>query len=108
MASCSYLFRRSKIKGIILEHTTYTNPTKTSILSGLLTSIQNPILKPLCWIIIAGADKDRLTKLEASVTLNKAISGSKLVVLSPAGHMGLIEQHAYVNQHASEFLRSTG
>ncbi|MBS7563025.1 alpha/beta hydrolase [Mucilaginibacter sp. Bleaf8] len=41
------------VKGIVLEHTTYTNPTKTSILSGLLTSIQNPILKPICWIMIA-------------------------------------------------------
>lgn len=42
-----------KIKGLILEHTTYTNPTKTSILSGLLTAIQNPVLKPICWLMIA-------------------------------------------------------
>jgi pimeloyl-ACP methyl ester carboxylesterase len=48
-----YKEKLSGIKGIILEHTTYTNPTKTSILSGLLTSIQNPVLKPLCWIMVA-------------------------------------------------------
>jgi pimeloyl-ACP methyl ester carboxylesterase len=41
------------IKGIILEHTTYTNPTRTSILSTLLTALQNPVLKPLCWIMVA-------------------------------------------------------
>jgi pimeloyl-ACP methyl ester carboxylesterase len=176
-----YHQKLSRIKGIILEHTTYTNPTKTSILNNLLTSIQNPILKPLCWIMVAlspilwiskwmsylngnslimtrfltyagtqtpkqldfttllstmappaitgrgvlgmfnydathilssinvptliiGADTDRLTKLEASLTMNKAIPGSKLVTLSPAGHMGLIEQHSYVNQQAAEFI----
>jgi len=41
------------IKGLILEHTTYTNPVKTAILSKLLTAIQNPILKPICWLMIA-------------------------------------------------------
>jgi pimeloyl-ACP methyl ester carboxylesterase len=41
------------IKGLILEHTTYTNPVKTAILSKLLTAIQNLILKPICWLMIA-------------------------------------------------------
>ena len=41
------------VKGIILEHTTYTNPTKTSVLSSILTAIQEPLLKPLCYIMIA-------------------------------------------------------
>lgn len=173
----------SGIKGIILEHTTYTNPTKTSILSGLLTSIQNPVLKPICWIMIAlspilwiskwmsyingnslimtrfltfagtqtgkqldfttllstmappaitgrgvlgmfeydatstldritvptlviGAGSDRLTKLEASITMNKKIPSSKLITLIPAGHMGLIERHNEVNEAASAFVSS--
>jgi pimeloyl-ACP methyl ester carboxylesterase len=47
------LHKLSNIKGIILEHTTYTNPTRTSILSKILTAVQNPLLKPLCWIMIA-------------------------------------------------------
>jgi pimeloyl-ACP methyl ester carboxylesterase len=47
-----YKSKLSGIKGIILEHTTFTNPTRTSILSGLLTTIQNPILKPICWLMI--------------------------------------------------------
>ena len=170
------------IKGIILEHTTYTNPTKTSILSGLLTTIQNPILKPLCWLMVGlspilwiskwmsylngnslimtrfmtfagtqtpqqldftsllstlappaitgrgvlgmfeydatatlskipvptlviGADSDKLTKLEASITMNKGIPNAKLLTLSPAGHMGFVEQHDYVNKEVASFLQ---
>jgi len=170
------------IKGIILEHTTYTNPTKTSILSGLLTTIQNPILKPLCWLMVGlspilwiskwmsylngnslimtrfmtfagtqtpqqldftsllstlappaitgrgvlgmfeydatatlskipvptlviGADSDKLTKLEASITMNKGIPNAKLLTLSPAGHMGFVEQHDYVNKEVTSFLQ---
>lgn len=173
----------SGIKGIILEHTTYTNPTKTSILSGLLTAIQNLVLKPICWTMVAlspilwvsrwmsylngnslimtrfltfagtqtgkqldftallstmappaitgrgvlgmfqydatpvlssitvptlifGAVSDRLTKLEASITMNQQIPGSKLVSLAPAGHMGFVERHEEVNQAASAFLIS--
>jgi pimeloyl-ACP methyl ester carboxylesterase len=173
----------SKIKGLILEHTTYTNPTKTSILSGLLTTIQNPVLKPICWLMIAlspllwlsrwmsyfngnmlimtrfmtfagtqtgkqldftsflsamappaitargvlgmfkydatnvldqipvptlviGADTDRLTKLEASVTMNNSIPNSKLVTLAPAGHMGFVERHQEVNEAVEGFLAS--
>ena len=179
-----YLRKLSSIKGIILQHTTYTNPTKTILSSRLTHAIQNPIIRPLCRVMIAispilwlikwisylngvtlmmtrwvtyagtqtakqldytsylatlappaitgrgvlgmfdydatsilskinvptlviGADADRLTKLEASVTMNKAIPGSTLLVLSPAGHMGFMEQHGIVNQKVAEFLRST-
>ena len=178
-----YLPKLSRIKGIILEHTTYTNPTKTTLLGSLTNAIQNPILRPLCWVMIAlspvlwlikwlsylngialimarymtyagtqtpsqldftallstmappaitgrgvlgmfkydatpilsklnlptlviGADTDRLTKLQASITMNKSIPGSTLVTLSPAGHMGLIEQHAVVNQKVAEFMNA--
>ncbi|MEJ7557954.1 MAG: alpha/beta hydrolase [Pedobacter sp.] len=178
-----YLGKLSSIKGIILEHTTYTNPTKTAILSGLLTKIQNPVLKPLCWLMVAlspllwlsrwmsyingnslimtrfltfagtqtgkqldfttllstmappaitgrgvlgmfeyeateilsritvpalviGAKYDRLTKPEASITMNKNIPGSSLLMLSPAGHMGFVERHQEVNEAASNFFSS--
>jgi pimeloyl-ACP methyl ester carboxylesterase len=179
-----YLTKLSKINGIILQHTTYTNPTKTILSSRLTHAIQDPILKPLCWIMIAtspliwlikwmsylngvtlimtrwmtyagtqtakqldftsylatlappavtgrgvlgmfnydatsilskinvptliiGADTDRLTMLEASKTMSECIPGSTLVTLSPAGHMGLIEQHTLVNQKVAGFLMST-
>jgi pimeloyl-ACP methyl ester carboxylesterase len=178
-----YPQKLANIKGLILEHTTYTNPTKTSILSGLLTTIQNPVLKPICWLMIAlspvlwlsrwmsylngnmlimtrfmtfagsqtgkqldftsflsamappaitargvlgmfkyeatdvlkhinvptfvvGADTDRLTKLEASVFMNKNIPGSRLVTLAPAGHMGFVERHQEVNEAVAGFISS--
>src|SRR3954464_12719224 len=40
------------VKGIILEHTTYTNPVKTMIFHKVLSRIQKPILEPLCWIMV--------------------------------------------------------
>jgi pimeloyl-ACP methyl ester carboxylesterase len=178
-----YPHKLANIKGLILEHTTYTNPTKTSILSGLLTAIQNPVLKPICWLMIAlspilwlsrwmsyfngnmlimtrfmtfagtqtgkqldftsylsamappaitargvlgmfeydatyvldqinvptlvvGADTDRLTKLEASVTMNNSIPKSRLVTLAPAGHMGFVERHEEVNTAVAGFITS--
>lgn len=41
-----------KVNGIILEHTTYTNPLKTSALSGILTAIQKPIIEPILYLHI--------------------------------------------------------
>lgn len=40
------------IKGVILEHTTYTNPVRTILFHRFMTAIQKPVLVPLCWIII--------------------------------------------------------
>lgn len=42
-----------RVKGIVLQHTTFTDPTYTSILSGLLRSIEKPVLYPLCYLMIA-------------------------------------------------------
>lgn len=42
-----------KIKGIILQHTTFKNPVHTSILSRLLVAIQKPVLYPICYLMIA-------------------------------------------------------
>jgi pimeloyl-ACP methyl ester carboxylesterase len=178
-----YESKMSKIKGIVLEHTTFTNPTETSILSRFLMAIQDPVLKPICWLmvifspllwvsrwmsyfngnmlimtrfltfagtqtakqldfaswlaamappavtgrgvlamfdydatailpeiqvptLIIGANKDRLTKPEASAKMNQSIPGSRLVILSPAGHMGLVERHQEVNDAVKQFISS--
>lgn len=37
----------SRVRGLILVDTTYTNPVKTSILSGLFRKLQKPLLEPL-------------------------------------------------------------
>src|SRR4051812_28418786 len=41
------------IKGIILQHTSFTNPLYTIIASGLLRKIQRPVIQPLCYLMIA-------------------------------------------------------
>ncbi|HYF32941.1 MAG TPA: alpha/beta hydrolase [Chitinophagaceae bacterium] len=41
------------IKAAVLQHTTYTNPVRTTMLSRLMTAIQKPILTPLCYFMIA-------------------------------------------------------
>jgi pimeloyl-ACP methyl ester carboxylesterase len=43
---------RVAIKGVILEHTTYTNPVRTMIFDKVLTAIQKPVLVPLCYLLI--------------------------------------------------------
>jgi pimeloyl-ACP methyl ester carboxylesterase len=64
-----------------------------------LSQIQVPTL-------ILGADTDRLTKLEASVTMNLSIPAARLVTLAPAGHMGMVERHQEVNNAVTDFLDS--
>jgi pimeloyl-ACP methyl ester carboxylesterase len=41
-----------RVAGLILVDTTYTNPLKTSILSGLLRKLQKPLLEPLLYLTI--------------------------------------------------------
>ena len=52
---CSQIAKNEnqKVKGIILQHTTFKNPLHTSILSRLLLAIQKPVLYPLCYLMIA-------------------------------------------------------
>ncbi|MFN7119449.1 MAG: alpha/beta fold hydrolase, partial [Saprospiraceae bacterium] len=174
---------KQPIRGIILEHTTYTNPVKTSMLSGLLTALQKPVLTPLCYLIIflspimwlsrwmsylngnthlmsrfltftgtqtyrqlnfisylstiappavtargvlgmfeydvtpdlpnlqvptlvLAADKDRLTKPEASAHMHQTMPNAQLVTVAPGGHQGLLERHAEVNAAAEQFIQS--
>ncbi|TDH19945.1 alpha/beta hydrolase [Segetibacter sp. 3557_3] len=172
-----------KVKGIILQHTTFTNPTYTSIASTLLPKIQKGVLYPICYIMIAlspvfwlskwmsylngnmlistrfltfagtqtpaqldfisrlsamappavfargmlgmmktydvsqdllkvtvptlilGAEHDRLTKPVASEYMNKNIRNNELVMLSPAGHQGLIERHVETNDAVEKFIK---
>ncbi|MEI6945903.1 alpha/beta hydrolase [Paraflavisolibacter sp. H34] len=40
-------------KGLILEHTTFTNPVKTILFAKLMMAIQKPVLVPICYLLIA-------------------------------------------------------
>ena len=63
-----------RVKGIILQHTTFTNPTYTSILSGLLRTIQKPVLYPICYIMIALSPIFWLSKWMSYMNGNMLIS----------------------------------
>lgn len=54
--------------------------------------------------LIFGANYDRLTKAVASEYMDKHIPNSELVILSPAGHQGLIERHTETNEAAERFI----
>jgi pimeloyl-ACP methyl ester carboxylesterase len=74
---------------------------------GMFNYDATAVLKDLTLtVLIVGADHDRLTKLEASITMSDKIPSAKLYTLSPAGHMGLIERHQEVNRRVSDFLKS--
>jgi pimeloyl-ACP methyl ester carboxylesterase len=47
-----YKEKLSGIKGIILQHTTYTNPLKTMLFGDFLLKIQDRILRPMCKLMI--------------------------------------------------------
>jgi pimeloyl-ACP methyl ester carboxylesterase len=44
---------QSRIAGIVLAHTTYTNPVRTTQMAALYTAIEKPIIIPLIYLTIA-------------------------------------------------------
>ncbi len=42
----------SRVQGIALVHSTYTNPVKTTAWAPLYTALQKPVLEPLCHLMI--------------------------------------------------------
>jgi 3-oxoadipate enol-lactonase len=65
--------------------------------TALLTSIHCPTL------IIVGRD-DAITPPAVSEALNRAIAGSRLVVIDEAGHLSNLEQPAAFNRALADFL----
>ena len=63
-----------------------------------LPTIQVPAL-------IIAADKDRLTKKEASQYMKDHLPNAAIVTVSPANHQGLVERHKEVNEAAEKFIK---
>ncbi|MFO0848021.1 MAG: alpha/beta fold hydrolase [Gemmataceae bacterium] len=42
----------TRVAGLVLVHTTYTNPVHTKVPTWLLTAIQKPVLEPVCWLTV--------------------------------------------------------
>lgn len=171
----------NRVAGLVLTHTTYTNPVRTTAGAAFLTAIEKPVLVPLMWLTIAlsplvrlmtwlsyrngslhlmtkrssfgrtetweqiefatqfqpkaspavlargmlgmmrydatevlarinvptlvvAGDKDSTTKPEASERIRAGIPHSRLVTLTPAKHMGLIEHHEKYAEAVREFV----
>ena len=172
-----------KVSGLLLVHTTYTNPVRTTSMAALYTAIEKPVIVPLLYLTIAlwplvwvmnwmsyingtayrstkkssfagtetseqvefvarlmpqarpdvlargmlgmigydatatlstigvpvlvvAGDQDTTTLPEASQFMAKSVPHGRLVTLSPAKHMGLIEHHAQFDRLVSEFAAS--
>jgi len=54
--------------------------------------------------LIIAANQDILTRPKASHLIEKRIPGSKMIVMNTSAHMGLVENHALVNQTVQDFL----
>ena len=69
----------------------------TTTVTGDLPQLAVPAL------ILAG-DRDRLTSAEAGHFLHGHLPKAQLLVLSPAGHLGMMERHEEVNEGVAAFL----
>jgi pimeloyl-ACP methyl ester carboxylesterase len=56
--------------------------------------------------LIIAANKDRLTRPDASVYMKERGSNSELVMLTPGNHQGLLEKHKEVNDKAARFIQT--
>ena len=68
--------------------------------TNILADISVPTL------IVAG-DRDSTTKPEASEQMRSSISGARMITLSPAKHLGLIEHHQEYAKAVREFVYAT-
>ena len=43
----------TRVMGLVLAHTSYTNPVRTTSMAGLYTALEKPVLIPLMYLTIA-------------------------------------------------------
>jgi pimeloyl-ACP methyl ester carboxylesterase len=173
----------TRVMGLVLAHTSYTNPVRTTSMAGLYTALEKPVLIPLMYLTIAlwplawlmnwmsyfngsahrsthkssfsgnetrgqlnfasrfmplgrpdvlargmlgmiaydatgvlstipvptlvfVGDKDTTTLPDAGEFIAKNVPKAKLVTLSPAKHMGLLEHHDRFDRLVAEFAES--
>lgn len=56
--------------------------------------------------LVIAANKDRLTRPDASTYMSRHIPNANLVTVTPANHQGLLERHTEVNEAAQHFITS--
>ena len=65
----------TRVAGLILVDTTYTNPVKTCILSGLVRKLQKPLLEPVLYLTTVLWAMTWLSYLNGSLYINVELSG---------------------------------
>jgi pimeloyl-ACP methyl ester carboxylesterase len=58
--------------------------------------------------LIIAADKDRLTRPDASQYMKEQIPNAELITLTPGNHQALLERHHEVNEAAGVFIKKLG
>ncbi|CAN7600331.1 alpha/beta hydrolase [Phenylobacterium sp. LjRoot225] len=85
---------QSRLAGVVLLNTTYTNPLKTMILSGLLQALQRPVLEPAMKLTIALQPLAWLSKwqsyLSGSAHLAQRFGYGRYVTRSQLEHTTLL------------------
>lgn len=56
-------------------------------------------------VLILGANKDRLTRPDASVYMQAHLPNAELVMLTPGNHQALLERHEEANAAAGKFIQ---
>jgi pimeloyl-ACP methyl ester carboxylesterase len=72
----------TRVAGLILVDTTYTNPVKTSIFSGLMRRLQKPLLEPVLYLTIL------LWPLAWAMTWLSYLNGSLYINVELSGFTG--------------------
>jgi pimeloyl-ACP methyl ester carboxylesterase len=58
--------------------------------------------------LIIGANKDRLTRPDASAYMKEHLPNAEIVMLAPSNHQGLMERHSEANEAAERFMKRLG
>lgn len=89
---------QARLAGVVLLNTTYTNPLKTMILSGLLTALRRPVLEPIVHLTIWLSPLVWLSKwqsyLSGSTHMAMRLGCGRSVTRSQLGHVALLSTRA--------------
>jgi pimeloyl-ACP methyl ester carboxylesterase len=85
---------QSRLAGVVLLNTTYTNPLKTMILSGLALALRRPVLEPVMKLVMVAQPLFWLMQwhsyLSGSAHLTQRIGFGKFVTHSQLDHAALL------------------
>lgn len=101
------LKRNPKVKGIILEHTTYINPTHTCLGGSWLPAIQKPILEPLMHLTCAISPIAWVSNWMSYMNGNLLIT-TRLTSFAGTQTRGQLDFAARLSAKASPFVKAKG